>query len=309
MFVCYVDHKATSLQELGEVILAPDTLSRFRSARVAILSTCQRLEFYAVDRPPSSLIDLFKSLRPRHRTISGRRAVLTRLTRIAAGTESLLLGDPFVRGQVEQAFRHVPHDSELGFVARTALNVAGIAGLEQSFFSQVDYAKLTIRLLNSRASGFDQVGVALVVAGAGTLGMAVAGHDEAARYERVFLVSQYAKKLRPAARAVRYITPADLPVAIAGRPFDFVIATTSTNQRYIEILEEVALDSHCRAIIHFSPTRFHTPELQKKYVHEYDQEFCNLLAVNSIAVSIKLPLILATIDRHLLDYPKELTIA
>jgi len=103
----------------------------------AVLSTCNRTEFY-VSCPDADAEDVVPRLAPyldptgehevlRHLTSCGERDAVEHLFRVAAGLESMVIGEAQVLGQLKDAHR-VAHaagtlDARLDFVMRRAISV------------------------------------------------------------------------------------------------------------------------------------------------------------------------------------------
>jgi glutamyl-tRNA reductase len=166
--------------------------------------TCQRYELVTLnsDSPAGA-----------HRSYAGAEALL-HLARLAAGLESLVLGETEVLGQVRQALNSA--ESGLRRVAAPAIAAARILRREAGFDAHAGFAlDLALRLAAQPASGD------LLVVGGGPMGRRVA--ERAA--ELGFVVTLVARRPPPLARGVHYepfsrlrsLPAADVLVSCLGR--------------------------------------------------------------------------------------------
>ncbi len=156
-----INHNSASLDIRERVAFSPDQmLEALTDARraaqldeVAILSTCNRTEIYAVTRAaPELLIDWLAAyhhlpqseLHACHYWLQGEEAI-SHMMRVACGLDSLVLGEPQILGQMKSAYA----------VARGA-NAVG-AGLHSAFQQVFSIAK---RVRTETAIGENPVSVA-----------------------------------------------------------------------------------------------------------------------------------------------------
>ena len=129
LFALGINHKTASVEMREKVAFLPETLPlSLKSAcqaagmsELAILSTCNRTEFYAVA----------DDVRPLLRWLSQDRALsepelqacayryeeaeaFRHLTRVASGLDSMVLGEPQIFGQVKDAFQHAQQAGTAG---------------------------------------------------------------------------------------------------------------------------------------------------------------------------------------------------
>lgn len=151
-----------------------------------ILSTCNRVEFYAhlpgrdvcgaiVDLLQKADVDL-DAVWPyfyRYESIDAAR----HLCRVAAGLDSMVLGEPQILGQVGAAFRqaeaHGLASSELATMFQTAMRVGKRARTETALNrNPVSVASVAVNLAQRVAGPMDALRVTVI--GAGEMGMLVA---------------------------------------------------------------------------------------------------------------------------------------
>ncbi len=124
-----INHKTASVELREKVAFLPETLPQSlkvacQSAGVpelAILSTCNRTEFYAVADDVGPLLQWLS--RERGLSESELKAsiyhfndasVFRHLARVAAGLDSMVLGEPQIFGQVKTAFQHAQQAGTAG---------------------------------------------------------------------------------------------------------------------------------------------------------------------------------------------------
>jgi len=124
LIVIGANHKTAPAQIRDEIQMGPDEMGTFyahlRELRellpeVAVLSTCNRTEFYALTRDREAADHALREAIHLHKGVShlnngkytyswtGRETV-RHLFRVAAGVDSLMVGEPQVLGQVKDAF-------------------------------------------------------------------------------------------------------------------------------------------------------------------------------------------------------------
>ena len=124
LIVIGANHKTAPAQIRDEIQMGPDEMGTFYShlrelrellPEVAVLSTCNRTEFYALTRDREAADHTLREAIHLHKGVShlnngkytyswtGRETV-RHLFRVAAGVDSLMVGEPQVLGQVRDAF-------------------------------------------------------------------------------------------------------------------------------------------------------------------------------------------------------------
>ncbi len=101
---------------------------------VVVLSTCNRTEFYLSDASPASVHGIWELAAERlgepaepHAYISEEREAARHLFRVAAGLDSMILGESEIQGQVRQAWEaaHAYAGPVLGHLFQRALRAGG----------------------------------------------------------------------------------------------------------------------------------------------------------------------------------------
>ncbi|WTW98248.1 hypothetical protein OG216_35095 [Streptomycetaceae bacterium NBC_01309] len=234
-----------------------------------LLHTCQRLEWYTVGGPATRLPALHD--RP---TVWGRRLALVRLTQIAAGTRSLVLGERFIHRQVLDAAGRLSSGHPLFHLTTDALHLAQQAREQFDLHAEVDYSDLPTLLLKPRG-GTRQ----LLVIGGGMLARAVAAAPPAG-YERVVMLTRGPRKLRRLVEGLGNVTVVRAPslaAALDGRPYDTVIATTNLHPDYQSRVADAVTSPLCGCVVDLCST----PALDRRpehYHHLYDPEVLRTLA-------------------------------
>ncbi|MET8541564.1 hypothetical protein ABZW03_13060 [Kitasatospora sp. NPDC004799] len=219
------DATTHSLEELGAAFQRLDGVVGTDPTTGLLLRTCHRVEWYEAE--PAAEAPL--AIRPSRR-ITGHEAAVSRLTRIAAGAMSLILGEQFVFQQVHAAFDRLPTGHPLLPVGAEVLLLARQARRQFGLHARLDYRDLARTLLDTSFVRPRNV----VVVGGGMLARAVAqelGHDR-----RVFLLTRSPKKLRRLLRAgsarTSVLRITDLPDTVRDGGFDLVLATSGLTPQY-----------------------------------------------------------------------------
>lgn len=148
-------------------------------SELVILSTCNRLELYAVGgrNADQSLFDLIQDttgvtaaeLRPAAYVLSGED-VVRHLCRTAAGLESMVIGEPQILGQVSEAFAAASAHNAAGHVMSTLFRGAIRAGRRAR--SETDISRnpttvssMAVKLANAAFDDLSSASVAIVGAG------------------------------------------------------------------------------------------------------------------------------------------------
>lgn len=215
-----INHRTASIALRERLALGPvaqrDVLQASRQIRgtpfgeLAILSTCNRTEVYAAPVEASdallqflaSLADVAPAALAPHTYHETGVAAVRRLCRVAAGLDSMVLGESEIQGQVAAAFRTALEAGTTGPVltaafrsavqaGRRARSETGIAHLPTSVSSEA------IRLLRDVAGPLDRLSVLLV--GTGKMGR-LAGQALRRATARLTVVSRTAAHARELAQ-------------------------------------------------------------------------------------------------------------
>ncbi len=124
-----INHKTASLDLREKVAFLPESLPQaLQSAcagsgvsELAILSTCNRTEFYVWSDNKQALIDWLCQQRHLHDHelstslyVFEEKEALRHLMRVASGLDSMVLGEPQIFGQVKVAYQHAQQAGTMG---------------------------------------------------------------------------------------------------------------------------------------------------------------------------------------------------
>src|SRR5512139_1775464 len=131
LYTLGLNHTTAPLEVRERVTFGPDVLGEAlrdltggrRAKEAAILSTCNRTEVYFHGGEPAKVADWLEgfhglsgdALRPHLYTLPHDKAV-THAFRVAAGLDSMVLGEPQILGQMKQAVRVAESAGALGLV-------------------------------------------------------------------------------------------------------------------------------------------------------------------------------------------------
>jgi glutamyl-tRNA reductase len=281
----YVDRTVRDLQWIGSAHeRAAEQGLRVRNGFV--LRTCERVEVYsalgeAASRSAHPLGDLAIGL-------AAPEAVRRRLSEIAAGVSSRLLGERFIVGQVERAGRSLPQAHPLGHVVAEAVRVARQVRDAHGFAAPADYPDLIEQGLGGATR---ERSASLVVVGSGVLTRAAMTHRLARRYERILPVTRSVKRLRKRMSDIGAGLPVCSPVSVweelDGSGWDVVIATTNLDEPYRAQLGELVADKRCRVAVDVSSVPLHPTPLDDRYHNLYGPLFSAVISEqNSIVEDV-----------------------
>lgn len=206
---------------------------------IAVLSTCNRAEVYAAAESERALDDLARFFAEYHGVpLDGVRQHLyvhqgadaaRHLLRVAAGLDSLVVGEPQILGQVKSAFNIASEEHHVGTILNRLFNVAFAAGkrvrsetgLGEGAVS-VSYAAIA---LAKKIFG-DLSHLHVLIIGTGEMGKLTGLHLKAQNVRTITLASRTrasAERLAPQFDA-RVVDWADMPAAIERA--DIVVSAT-----------------------------------------------------------------------------------
>ncbi|HEX5277095.1 MAG TPA: glutamyl-tRNA reductase [Fluviicoccus sp.] len=124
-----INHKTASVDTREKVAFLPETLPQSLQEacaatgmpELAILSTCNRTEFYGYIDNPGQLVNWLQKVRklsPHELDASlyqfNDAAAVRHLMRVASGLDSMILGEPQIFGQVKTAYQHAQQAGTVG---------------------------------------------------------------------------------------------------------------------------------------------------------------------------------------------------
>ncbi len=210
LFVLGISHQKASVEIREQVSLVPEQIDAFltfvRQQKIAkeavVLSTCNRTElyFYQLKKPLESVISGWAE----HTSLSSEElshylyqlegaAAAEHLFRVAAGLDSLILGEPQIFGQLKQALaqsvRHEQVGKYLNHLFQLSFNVAKEIRTETNIGAfAVSVAFTAVQLARQIFDGLADYSVLLV--GAGETTELVARHLLEAGVERIDVVNR-----------------------------------------------------------------------------------------------------------------------
>lgn len=246
-----------------------------------VLHTCQRVEVYTLDQPPV--------LPGPSGEVIGRNAVARRLTEIAAGVRSQVLGERFVLQQVALAGAAAGETPFTGVVG-DAVKLATELRRRHNLDAALDYPAAAIRLLTDRQPRRPEW---LVVVGGGMLARAIAAHGRAT-HRYVMVVTRSPKRARrrlgPAASSISVCSPAGAYALLGSTRWDMVIATTNLDARYRLQIGALIDDDGCTGAVDLSSAPLRR-ECTEGYQHMYGPRFASLVDEQNAVVADRVELV------------------
>lgn len=129
LFALGINHKTASVETREKVAFLPETLPQSLQEacaasgvpELAILSTCNRTEFYGYTENPEPLLRWLRQSRRLHPEELSRSLyefrdsdAIRHLMRVASGLDSMVLGEPQIFGQVKTAYQHAQEAGTVG---------------------------------------------------------------------------------------------------------------------------------------------------------------------------------------------------
>jgi glutamyl-tRNA reductase len=213
LIVLGTSHQTAPAEVRDEVQFAPTDVealsARLRGSReeileLSVLSTCNRTEIYSLVQDPARAQALLRSAVEAQKGVphlgNGRYAfvlegesMVRHLFRVAAGIESLLVGEPQILGQVRDAYKLADHHRTAGAVLTrlfdTALRVGKRARTETEIGKgTVSVAYAAVEMALKVFDGLDNHVV--VVVGAGETGALVARHMADQRPAKLIILNR-----------------------------------------------------------------------------------------------------------------------
>ena len=259
----HVDHSFYATEEIGKIY---STLSQNFSqqdlADSVVLATCQRIEAYTTRNanPLASLHLPFKH-------ISGRDALKHRLTSIACGVESQILGERNVYYQVINAFRDEDDDNVLKRICAEAIADADAIRKEHGFSADMNYEDISLAILRDTLASADADGVGLVVVGSGMLARNFLDKGDLP-YDPIVFLTRSPKNLKKKLddqQKMGVMRCGDF-LARHNGPYHCIIATNGLEKdNYAEAVRPVLLSGACKAVFDLSAAPLFQRDLQSTF--------------------------------------------
>ncbi|MEK7824589.1 MAG: glutamyl-tRNA reductase [Candidatus Eisenbacteria bacterium] len=246
-----INHRTAPIDELERMALSPAAVAdlhqsfRAHGLEAAVLSTCNRTELYSYAARPGDharaealLMAAAGDAAPTrgHFAEAAGLAAATHLFRVAAGLESLVVGEAEVLGQVRTAIEAAEAAGTAGFflsgLFRAALRFGGRARSETGIGTgALSVASASIQLL-ARVHP-DLSACTVLVVGAGTTGLKAARHLKAERVGRLVLANRTPRRAEEEAAELgaEAVALEDVPRLLVG--FDAVVVAAQVERPLI----------------------------------------------------------------------------
>jgi glutamyl-tRNA reductase len=206
-------------------------------AELVVLSTCNRVEVWAACSPAAAE-DVSASIRTALRGEAGNDALyvyrdleaVRHLCRVAAGIESLVIGEPQIAGQVRRAFEAVAHRNGgapvLAAVARTARRASRRARAETGISRRpASLSSVAVHMAAERRGGLE--GAEVLIIGAGKIGR-LAGQALETSGARVTIANRTLRRAQQVAARVGAQARPLSELAELVRAADVIITSTAS---------------------------------------------------------------------------------
>jgi glutamyl-tRNA reductase len=188
VLVVGVSHRSAPVSVLERLALDPDGVSKLvadllESAHVSeatVVSTCNRVEVYAeVDRFHGSVEDVSATLAARagesraevapHLYVHFDEGAVAHLFAVAAGLDSMVVGESQILGQVREALRRGQDDGSVGSALNVLFQQALRVGKRAHAETDIDRAGPSLLSVGLDQVGADLAGRRVLVVGAGSM--------------------------------------------------------------------------------------------------------------------------------------------
>ncbi|NOX38170.1 MAG: glutamyl-tRNA reductase [Calditrichaeota bacterium] len=234
-----LSYEADEIPRYLQRLLQDDTF-----AEAFILSTCNRTEIYVVGKVTAPIQELLERFiletRPafvsRHRDLFyflEGEAAIRHLFRVAAGLDSMVLGEPQILGQVKEAFQIATEAGSAGTLLRRLFNFTIIAGKRvrsETALGEgaVSVAYAAVELAHKIFKDLSNLNALLI--GAGETGELTARHLREKRIGRLYITNRTFSRAEQLAAVLdgTAIPMRQLPEVL--REVDLIIGSTSSRE-------------------------------------------------------------------------------
>jgi glutamyl-tRNA reductase len=255
-----------------------------RDGHSLVLHTCERAEIYSVGPPPHDFVHRVRGhLEAPPAFLTNRWKSLRRLTEIAAGVRSRLLGERFVYEQVRRAVLGQADDHLLWDDGLTALRIARAARTHHGFDAEFDYPELARRLLQTH--GTTPAASSVLVVGGGMVAQAVVTQPWLLDYKQRAIMTRSPKKLRrrlpdrPVGTAI--VVPRHAS-AVTMDSWDVIVATVNITGTYRATVESLVRDERCRFAVDLSSVPLYDGDAPAHYAGLYGAQVSDLIERHNV---------------------------
>lgn len=223
LIVLGANHKTAPAEIRDEVQMGPDEMGTFYAylkelrdilPEVVVVSTCNRTEFYALTRDREAADHAIREAVYLHKGVphlnNGRytyswagRETIRHLFRVAAGVDSLMVGEPQILGQVREAFDTAEKHRATGALMNRLFNTAIHVGKRSRSETEigrgtVSVAYAAVEMAQKIFDGLEKHPV--LVIGAGETGALAAKHFADANPRKLMVVNRTFERAQELAR-------------------------------------------------------------------------------------------------------------
>jgi glutamyl-tRNA reductase len=273
MYCVYLDHTSEPLKVLGRIHQRLAQHRREEPLPGLLLHTCHRVEWYSPVEGSLPEPELARGSR-----LVGEWEALRRLSKIASGVMSIVVGDSLVFRQVVEADDRLSGYSSMRGLVKRATTIADEARQMFDLSPIVEYAGLPRVFKATDSQQGRPLANRLVIVGGGMLAQAIAVHSTTA-YSDIVVVTRNPTRLRltlaselpTAGRPPRVVSPRVATTEAVRVPFDLALATTSTNQTYLGDIGALARHRNVNRVIDFCAIPFLADSISR-YSHISDRD-------------------------------------
>ncbi len=225
LIVLGANHKTAPAEVRDQIQLGPDEMGTFYAhirelkdilPELLVLSTCNRTEFYGLARDREAADHALREAIYLHKGVThlnngkytyswAGRETVRHLFRVAAGVDSLMVGEPQILGQVREAFDHAEKHRAVGALLTRLFNTAVYVGKRARTETEigkgtVSVAYAAVEMAQKIFDGLEPHSV--LVIGAGETGALAARHFADAQPQALTVVNRTFERAQELAAAL-----------------------------------------------------------------------------------------------------------
>ena len=218
----------------------PERLARLRAIpgvrEVMLLSTCNRLEIFAVTDQRTAADDLFRDLGPlaaEHAVTRFEEEALVHLFRVTASLDSMVVGEAQIQGQVKEAHARAQEAGVCGPALTRALSAALSAAKRvrtETAIARGAVSVSTIAVQMAHKVLGDLSGRAVLLVGAGDMAQLAARELHAGGVSQLLVANRNSAAAEALAREVSGIAVSLLELPVLLERADVVLCSTASQQ-------------------------------------------------------------------------------
>lgn len=248
----YIDHTFLDEKTIGK-FFQNNMYNDSDLQNFVCVSTCHRMEYYSID-----LHKQFSILDTPSKYTQNTLETAQRLIEILVGVQSVILGEPYVKKQLINAFSKSKNKNITDFFS-TCLEIADQVRSKYNFYNEKNYLEIGLSFLPPASN-------LLVIGG----GMLVQKIIEMNKHTQIQIITRNPKKLKKQINA-KNVTIEKIENAKGN--FTHCMIATVIQKDYSKILQNYLDNSSISTVIDLSSVPLYKTNPKFKYISMYDKSF------------------------------------